>query len=407
MRIFFTRHGQVMPKSYYKNDPSKPRGNTALSELGQEQARLAGKKLQALGFHGVIFSSPYDRTMQTAELIAEAVGGSFLPLPCIREIASAAEPTSHSAGTGADILKRYPHAEVAPDTKYTWFDEKAEDLADVIRRVQQGIAPVLEALPKQTDVLFVGHAATAVALRHIFHAEADNRGFHWNCHISLLHSSSGEVYTNDSSHLPPQMRTGNSIIYTEHANKWQDVKASIFAFAQACRGNRVLHIGDTHSANYNTIQQLIETIQPNIIIHTGDLADELKAGRIEDVRPYWRATVPTLLKMLEQSSARVIIVPGNNDLEEELPLLAPTAEIVPKNTVLEIDAKRICLSHEVLKLDESIPADYYLYGHGLTGEERTPDSNERNGKKYYNAVWGASLHDFASESSMILPKLIL
>ena len=238
MRIFFTRHGQVMPKAYYNNDPSRPQGNSALSDLGQEQALLAGKKLQELGFRGVIFSSPYDRTMQTAEIIANTVDAKFIPINCIREISAVKEPTTRSAGTGASIVNRYPHANVVSTQEYTWRDEKAEDFADVIKRVTVGIQPILEALPRETDVLLVGHAATAVALRHVFNAEADNRGFHWNCHISLLYDSAGATYSNDSSHLPSEMRTGNSVIFAENAKKWHEEKQRIQAFLQKKYGRQ-------------------------------------------------------------------------------------------------------------------------------------------------------------------------
>ena len=43
MRIFEVRHGQTLPKSYFKNDPSLPTGNVGLSPLGEEQAYLTGK----------------------------------------------------------------------------------------------------------------------------------------------------------------------------------------------------------------------------------------------------------------------------------------------------------------------------------------------------------------------------
>jgi hypothetical protein len=56
-------------------------------------------------------------------------------------------------------------------------------------------------------------------------------------------------------------------------------------------------------------------------------------------------------------------------------------------------------------MDESIPADVYLYGHGLTGETRTPDDNVREGKRFYNATWGASLHVPEKNASMMFPKV--
>ena len=100
MRIFETRHGQVLPKRYYQDNPSFPVGDMPLSELGEEQARLVGKRLKELHFNGVIYSSPYARTLKTADIIAGEVGSRVIPLVCLREISKAKEVTEHTAGTG-------------------------------------------------------------------------------------------------------------------------------------------------------------------------------------------------------------------------------------------------------------------------------------------------------------------
>ena len=81
MRIFETRHGQVASKEFYKNNPSLPIGDVALSTLGKEQALLLAKRLKQLNFNGLIFSSPYDRTMKTASIIAEELGNDHTGQP--------------------------------------------------------------------------------------------------------------------------------------------------------------------------------------------------------------------------------------------------------------------------------------------------------------------------------------
>ena len=170
-------------------------------------------------------------------------------------------------------------------------------------------------------------------------------------------------------------------------------------------GKRILHISDTHSASYPYYQKLIEELSPDVIVHTGDLADELKAGRIETTRPYWKPTASVMVRMMEKTSARVIIVPGNNDLEEELAKLVERAEIVARNTVLELFGKKFSFCHELNRMDESVEADIYLYGHGLTGETHAPEDNIRRGKRYYNGTWGASLHVPEKNASIIIYKV--
>lgn len=405
MRVFETRHGQILPKSYYQNNPSLPVGNAGLSELGKEQARLVGKRLKDLGFNGIIFSSPYDRTLNTAEIIAEEVGAKVIPLLCLREISNVKEPTERNVGNGAEIFSKYPHTQVELDKDYAWLEERAENLSDVIERLSIGLEPVLSALEKDIDVLLVGHAATSVAMRHLFNVEKDNRAFHWNCHLSLLHSTNGEKYANDVGYLPEEMRTGNSLSYLENKKKFEEQMQETQTFLRSNPGKTVLHISDTHSASYRYYQRLIDEIKPDVIVHTGDLADELKAGRIESARQYWRNTAPIIIEILENTPARVIIVPGNNDLEDELKTFVHHAEIKPRNTTVELYNKKFLLCHELNRMDETIQADIYLYGHGLTGETRTPTDNIREGKAYYNGTWGVSLHVPEKNASMIIPKV--
>ena len=405
MRIFEVRHGQTLPRSYFKNDPSLPVGNVGLSPLGEEQAHLTGKRLKELGFQGVIFSSPYDRTLKTAEIIAEQVGAKIIPLLCLREISTAKEPTVRSAGTGAEILAKYPCVEVELDKEYSWCDDYTENVSDVMNRLKEGLEPILTALPKEQDVLLVAHAATAVALQHLFNAKKDSRAFHWNCHVSLLYSSDGENYANDVSHLPEEKLTGNSLNYLVNKQKFEEQMQGVKEFLKANSGAKVLHISDTHSACYAYYQRLIEEIQPEVIIHTGDLVDELKAGRIEGARPFWRNTAPIILQIMENTTARVIIVPGNNDLEDELKTLVQGAEVLDRNTVVDLYGKQFLLCHELNRMDESAQADIYLYGHGLTGETRTAEDNIRGEKRFYNACWGASLHVPEKNASMIIPKV--
>ena len=72
--------------------------------------------------------------------------------------------------------------------------------------------------------------------------------------------------------------------------------------------------------------------------------------------------------------------------------MAKTATVCPRNTVLTLGGRRYQLCHEVLRIDRSVEADLILYGHGLTGEERTPSKNACGTALCYNATWGPSLH---------------
>ena len=405
MRIFETRHGQVAPEGFYKNDCSLPIGDTALTPLGKEQALLLAKRLKRLNFNGLIFSSPYDRTMSTANIIAEYLDLAVTPLACLHEIVFKTDENFKGA-TFEILKKRYSRINTCGELPLRWWGDYVETLSSVIERLKNGLKPVLADLSDSSDVLLVGHAATSVALRHLFGSE-DNRGFHWNCHLSLLYSQSEKSYTNDCEHLPEDMRTGNAIVYTEQKKKFDSRINEIYPLVKDGGARTVLHIGDTDSSNYGFYKALIDRIKPDVIIHTGDLADELKVGRSDGVCEFWKRASVEIVGIMERSGARVFIVPGNNDSEKELKEIATKSEIVPRNTVIEIDGTKVLLCHEINKMDETAEADVFLYGHGLTGETRMPEDNERNGKSFFNATWGASVHNLGKGTHAIISKAYL
>ena len=273
MRIFETRHGQVAPKGYYGNDPSLPVGDVALTPMGKEQARLTGQRLKELGFRGVIFSSPYDRTLKTASIIADILDLTVTPVEWLHEIQL--NPDDGFCGaTAEEIKKNFPPVQGEFDLPCCWWGDQKEDLYAVIERVKSGLAQTLPTVPADMDVLLVGHAATSVALRHVFDCTAYQRAFTWNCHLSLLQSPTGERYANDCSHLSEEMWTGNSLRSTAHRQILQEGIRAVLPHA----GEKVLHIGDIDSSDYGYAKMLIDGIKPDVIIHTGDLADEIKAG---------------------------------------------------------------------------------------------------------------------------------
>ena len=408
MRIFSTRHGQVMPQRFFNNDMNFPAGDEPITDLGRKQAKIVGEHLKEIGFKGIIYASPYDRTMETASIISEVLGIGFTPLVCLREMFVTYNASKDFVGLRPEKIKdHFPRAEVLPDMGYPWWEVKDDKLEDVVERLRIGLKSVLEALPKDTDVLLVGHAATVVALRELFHPGSYKSSLHWNCCLNLLYSSDGETYTHDVSYIPEDILTANYVWFKDKKAEYLNSLSEGKAFFEGAKGKKILHLGDTHSALYPYYKEMIDTFRPDIIIHTGDLADELKAGRVDEDKPRWKKTVPDLISYMREGAKRVILVPGNNDIEDQLPSICEGVEIYPRNTVLEIDGKRISLCHEVWKIDEKIDADIYLYGHGETYETRKRDDNVRSGRKYFNAVWGVSLHDLSGERDLILPSIVL
>lgn len=153
-------------------------------------------------------------------------------------------------------------------------------------------------------------------------------------------------------------------------------------------GKILLHIGDVSSWGYPYIKRLIKKIKPDVLVHTGDLADEFKVGRIPDhILPYKKA-VPRILKIMEKYANEVYIVPGNNDLEDFITENITKSKIVQANTVIDIYGIPFLLCHMVMDIDGD--AEFYLYGHGPTGDTHNFYKPE-NGKVFSNAFYAPAV----------------
>ena len=403
MRAFAIVHGQ--PRLDGECCESL-RANEPLSELGCEQMRLVAKRLLELGFKGRVYTSPYSVALESAEIISDIIDCTYAPLPCLRERFLINENTESLKGLSSEeILKKYKRVTFPFDMPYPWWSTDAERAPHVVVRLKEGLTPIFEE-KRDEDILFIGHSSTVIGLRELFHPRGYKCGMHWDGSVTLLYSTGGDSFTYDVSHLPRELVTSGKLTLEESLARLEKSIADTIEAFDTC-GSRVLHIGDTLSPNYPIYKHIIDSVKPDIIIHTGDMADELKAGRIESQREIWAATVPKIINIMRESGARVIVVPGNNDVESKLSELCPDFEIRQRNEIIEIDGRRICLGHEVHNLDESLPVDAFLYGHGPTGETRSPEDNERDGKLYFNVTWGPSTHSFAADKHIIYNPLCL
>ncbi len=126
----------------------------------------------------------------------------------------------------------------------------------------------------------------------------------------------------------------------------------------------ILHLSDTPSFAYRSVIRLIEALKPRIIIHTGDLADDIKLEIYPDLAHLYKEKALPFLRILEDSPAEeVYIVPGNHDLVELLRQESKRSRVVPEGTVIDIRGQKVGLAH----CQEDLPpsSDYSLYGHNL------------------------------------------
>lgn len=146
---------------------------------------------------------------------------------------------------------------------------------------------------------------------------------------------------------------------------------------------KILHFGDIPSPCYPYIKRLIKKVKPDIIIHTGDFADELKVSRIPSDVPAYLKCLARLSDIMKESGAEIYVVPGNNDLPEEIKRVLPDARFIEPDTTLSICGVPMLLCHRVCDITRE-DAAYYLYGHGPTGDNHKRSENRPGKKAYYN-----------------------
>lgn len=396
MRRFITRHSQIPEGSSYNGGHLFPDGETLISELGREQAVLLGKRLKDLGFKGVILSSPYVRTMLTAEIIANEVDAEIIPFAPVHEIFRKESQIRTYRGLSGDEIKK-TFTRVRPDAElaYPWWPSELETMETVQRRVDAGVK-LAEKLYGDADILYVAHGASCDALVHSYKIPKRRYDLMFNCSLSFVDDTlkKGKRAYCDATHMPYDMTTSNflkkSVLDSEVMAAEYTADIEIPEWWTDVKGQRVLHIGDTESQSYPFFRALIAKAKPDVIIHTGDMADEVKVGRIPLTRDEYLHKISVMCDMLANSGAeRVIVVPGNNDLGDEIARLLPTAEIYDEDSVVTVDGLECKLSHSVKHFTPD--RKWSFYGHGFTGDDWEYESNTKGGECRFNASNGATV----------------
>ena len=383
MKFYVTRHGQVANDAEYFGDVAYPKGDMPLSKLGREQAELLGNRLRDEGFSGKIFSSPYLRTMETADVIAEITGSKVYPSPALHEIFRSDESAKNFEGSDLQKLSML-FKNVADDAELTlpWWPNSEESVEDVRYRVALFIDKIIN--EGEEDVLLVGHGASVSAAMQFFFGES-GIGKVYNCSYNSYDTKTKKAVLNCGMHLPYKKITYNSVFLER-----QHYDIEIPEMLANEKGLKLLHIGDTPSRSFPWYRALINKLNPDVIIHTGDTVDELKVGRTAEVRDAYIDRLKVMLEIMTETGSRVIWTTGNNDLEDKVREIAPQIEVVANDTVVNIGGKRIALAHR--KKDFKEDADIYLYGHSIRYDAWSSERNTQDRDVWYlNACWTNSV----------------
>jgi len=122
----------------------------------------------------------------------------------------------------------------------------------------------------------------------------------------------------------------------------------------------LLHVSDTPTSFYRPLKQIISLLAPEIIVHTGDLADEVKIGICQRDLPLYIRRIRMLAAFLDSPSTYIVL--GNHDNLEELRQAFPQSTLFSESALLRHRGLLMGLSHRVEDLPRK-KADLYLYGH--------------------------------------------
>lgn len=149
---------------------------------------------------------------------------------------------------------------------------------------------------------------------------------------------------------------------------------------ETLRGRCLLHVSDTPSTFYGDLQRLLLFLCPLALIHTGDVADDVKLElRPREIGLYSRKAAD-LLGRLGAFPEGLYITGGNHDDAETLRHLAPEATVFDGAAVVTVCGLTLAMAHHFCDLPQP-SRPYNLYGHSPS-----PPAPRREGAVFLNGL---------------------
>ena len=157
------------------------------------------------------------------------------------------------------------------------------------------------------------------------------------------------------------------------------------------KGPILLHISDTPVDIYNYIFRIINILKPQFIIHTGDMADNIKLEIYKDKICYYHQGAKRLIEGLEKNeSAKIYYVLGNHDDYETVNKLSKKG-IILEEGLLTLDNCSFTVGHYYKEY--SYNTDFNLYGHSFE-----PGHYNNNGTVGLNGLLNINIIDLSNKS---------
>jgi len=161
---------------------------------------------------------------------------------------------------------------------------------------------------------------------------------------------------------------------------------------------KVLHISDTPTVFYSSLARIINKLEPQYIIHTGDLVDNIKLSIYPNRLDEYQQGVSSLLNILENSRAQEIYITlGNHDHLNTVENTAKRSTIITNHRVINIGNSQFKVSHYYEDLYNS-SVKFNLFGHDISIH-----NSLHNGKFFLNGIENINIITLNSGQIFTLP----
>lgn len=138
--------------------------------------------------------------------------------------------------------------------------------------------------------------------------------------------------------------------------------------------NLLLHISDTPSQFYPELKRIIKLIEPRYIIHTGDLADNIKIELSPSLLTKYKYEAKRLLDFLNSSNTEnIYITIGNHDDYDFIDENKGKIKVFTRMGELVLNSTKFVFSHYWNNLKQE-KADIYLFGHDIENHTSITES---------------------------------
>lgn len=158
----------------------------------------------------------------------------------------------------------------------------------------------------------------------------------------------------------------------------------------------VMHISDTPEEIYPYLYQVINIIQPEYLIHTGDLVDNIKLEIVPGFEPEYHKSLEGFIENLEAMDLqKIYYISGNHDQTDKIKDLTNKGVVMEQGTI-QLEGISFYLNH--FYTADKPETDYYLYGHSFE-----PKSHQEGEELRLNGLEAISVISLKNREMKSLP----